>query len=117
MVTNNDTEHRVQPRVDPLPGLLKKKGIKRYGLFYVNDEGPLPDGTQARSGYVVSEGRPIYFFWLGWDPTRNALTLTRWRKVEHDREWDNDPEYYRACEAAGVEPFQTTRTREKPHSG
>jgi hypothetical protein len=104
MLTDNNTEHQTRPSAGHLPGLLKQKGIQRYGLFFVNEEGLLPDGTDATSGYVIASDRRIHFFWVGWDAQRSAPAFTRWSKVQHDPEWDDDQEYYAACKTAGIGP-------------
>ena len=88
---------------DSVPELLRQKGLRRYGLFYVVGEGEtLPDGSEAASGYVVDDCGRIFFFWVGWDDRCRGPTFTEWEEVVETEADRADPEYRRAREAAGL---------------
>lgn len=83
--------------------LIQGRGLRRYGLFFVTQEGRrLPDGSEDASGYVLDETGRTFFFWLGWDEGHHSLTFTEWEQVDPDPSWMESAEYHRACEQAGL---------------
>ena len=86
-----------------LTELIREKGLRRYGLFYVTGEGEaFPDGTESASGYVVDSHGRVFFFWLGWDHGRGLPCLVQWDEADQATTDRSDPEYRQACEAAGL---------------
>jgi hypothetical protein len=76
--------------------LVRDRGLRRYGLFFVTQEGRrLPDGSEDASGYVLDESGRTFFFWLGWD-AHHGPTFTQWEQVEPEPAWMESAEYRRA---------------------
>ncbi len=76
--------------------LLAERGIHRFALFLVQQEGRmLPDGVEAISGFVLTDS-DVYGFWLDWDEGRGDFALNPWYRVEDPSQLASDPEYQRA---------------------
>ena len=84
--------------------LIRDQGLRRYGVFLVTGEGKiLPDGSEDASGYVVDEAGRVFFFWLDWDDQLEGVTFAKWKSIEPDADWEDEPEYLEARRAAGLE--------------
>jgi hypothetical protein len=82
-----------------LDHLIEERVQHRYELFFVTGEGKaLPDDLEETSGYVLDETGRVFSFWVDWDESRSAPTLTEWEQVEAEPHWTKDPEYRRARE-------------------
>ena len=89
---------------DLLRRLLAERGIDRFTLFLVQQEGKLlPGGVEAVSGFVLTAGGEIYGFWLDWDDRRAGYILDPWYRVEDPSEFAADPEYHRARRELGLD--------------
>lgn len=89
---------------DVLPGLLSEKGIQRFALFLVQDEGKqLPGGVEVVSGFVLAASGEVHGFWLGWDESKERYVLDPWYRVDDTRPFEHDPEYRRARALMGLE--------------
>jgi hypothetical protein len=89
----------------PLERLVRERGLRRFGLFFVTGEGELfPNGDEEQSGYVIDELGQAYSFWTGWDPDRQEVTFTEWEAVDEEPEWRGVGEYERARACAGLDP-------------
>lgn len=88
---------------DRLHRLLGERGIHRYALFLVQQEGrELPGGVEAMSGFVLAADGSVHGFWLDWDPARGDYVLDRWYRIEDLSQFDTDPEYQRARRELGL---------------
>ena len=112
-----DRRKTVSPRPtqfrDPAPiradlnRLISDCGLVRFGVFHVSGDGQLlPDGSENASGYVIDDRENIFWFRLDWDGQQRCLALTEWERVTSaEAEWpEDDPEYRRARDAAGLPP-------------
>jgi hypothetical protein len=79
-----------------------------YAFFWVSQEGKgLPGAwrdevVEEMSGYLVDRQGQVAFFWMGWDATAQAPSLTRWIPVTPKAEWIDDPEYSSARQQVGL---------------
>ena len=91
--------------VSPIERLVRERGLRRFGLFFVTGEGEnLPNGDEEQSGYVVDDRGQIYSFWTGWDASRQDVVFTEWERVAEEPEWRGVGEYERARKRAGASP-------------
>ena len=91
--------------MDLLRRLVRGKGLQRFAFFFLTGEGRrLPNGHEVVSRTVVSESGDVYSFWTAWDDVRGEPTLTRWRQIEPDPSWLEDPEYRGALDELGLSP-------------
>jgi hypothetical protein len=103
------TTPSASPTRQILDRLLRERGITRYALFLVSDEGkeiPGPPGAppiHAISGFVLTETGQVYGFWLDWDPTTRRHVLDPWYPAD-PAAFADDPEYRRARQQLGLEP-------------
>jgi hypothetical protein len=89
----------------PIEGLVRERGLRRFGLFFVIGEGDeLPNGDEDQCGYVIDDQDQIHSFWTGWDETHRAVTFTEWELVDEEAEWCGVGEYERARAKAGLAP-------------
>lgn len=83
--------------------LIRAQGLERFALFFVTGEGiEMPDGLEESSGFVLDASERVYFFWLGWDTSREQPVFTDWQEVKIEPHWENVAEYRRAREAIGL---------------
>ncbi len=84
--------------------LLAERGISRFALFLVQQEGKaLPGGLEAISGFVLTSGGKVYGFWLDWDDCQGRYVLDPWYQVKQVSEFADDPEYHRARRELGLD--------------
>ncbi len=84
--------------------LLAEKGIDRFALFLVQQEGKeLPGGIEAMSGFVLTSAGEIFGFWLDWDPVARRYVLDPWYQVSEVAAFQCDAEYHRARRELGLE--------------
>jgi hypothetical protein len=89
----------------PLERLIRARGLRRFGLFFVAGEDELlPNGDVETSGYVIDEHSQIYSFWTGWDADHNEVIFSEWELVDEEAEWRGVGEYERARATAGLLP-------------
>jgi hypothetical protein len=102
---------RVSRQSRLLHELVEEHGLapEHYALFFVTGEGQyLPRTEEAgepveeASGYVLDEQGRVYFFWLGWDATRERPAMVEWRQEPPEPEWFLDEEYRRARRQMGL---------------
>jgi hypothetical protein len=94
-----------QRQANDLHRLIRGQGLKHYGLFHVTGEGRrLPDGSEESSGYVLTDDRRVYFFWLTWDSQHEHVTFSEFKEVPFEPAWEEDEEYHEAIQeiAAGT---------------
>jgi hypothetical protein len=88
---------------DVLDRLIRRKGLARYGLFFVTAEGKeLPDGSESGSGFAISADGRVYFFWIDWDHKAGRPYLETWEEVPIEEHWATNREYQLARVAAGL---------------
>ena len=94
----SDAEHMAL-----LHALLTERGLMRYGLFAVSGEGATtPDGFEETSGYALSSDGQAFFFWTGWDESKQQTGFDMWKPTEPQPDWQGDEEYQDARKAAGL---------------
>ena len=92
-------------QADMLRRLVEAGGLRDFAFFYVSGEGRmLPNGLEMTSGTVIDRTGAVYSFWTAWDDARGEPTLTRWRQLEPDPSWLEDPEYRDALDQLGLSP-------------
>lgn len=84
--------------------LLAEKGIERFALFLVQQEGKeLPGGIEAISGFVLTPAGEVFGFWLDWDPVARRYVLQPWYRVSELAAFEHDAEYHRARRELGLQ--------------
>jgi hypothetical protein len=84
--------------------LLAERGLSRFALFLVQEEGiELPGGLEAVSGFVLAPSGEVYGFWLDWDADRGRYFLDPWYRVDDVSELARDAEYLEARRSLGLE--------------
>jgi hypothetical protein len=94
---------------DELPGrrvldrLIRQRGLGRYALFFVTDDGePAEDGSGKSSGFAVDDHGRFFYFAVGWGPGQRDGTLTDWEEVGPEPHWLRSAEYRQARAAVGL---------------
>jgi hypothetical protein len=104
MATNHGVRTDSLPE-SPIERLVRERGLRRFGLFFVTGEGEyLPNGDEERSGYVIDAQGQVYSFWTGWDQIQQAVIFSEWEPVSIEAEWSGVAEFERARAAAGLTP-------------
>jgi hypothetical protein len=94
----------VAPARRVLDRLIHAKGIERYGLFFVADEGEFAaDDSGASSGFLVDQSGRVFYFVVNWSPGQRNGVLTRWQEVPVEPHWQHDSEYTTARASAGLD--------------
>jgi hypothetical protein len=93
-----------QARVgEVLRRLLAARGLGRFALFLVQEEGiELPGGVEAISGFVLAPSGDVFGFWLDWDADRGSYFLDPWYRVDDVSEFAGDAEYLAARRTLGI---------------
>ncbi len=98
--------HDAQPNAahgELLHRLVEAKGLRNFAFFFVTGEGRyLPDGLEMTSGTVIDHSGKVFSFWTAWDEEKSVPMLARWREVQADPGWLEEPEYRKALQAVGL---------------
>lgn len=90
---------------EALRRLLAERGIDRFALFLVQEEGrELPGGLESLSGFVIGSDGDVHGFWLDWDAGNGRYVLDPWYRVEDPSDFALDPEYREARARLGLAP-------------
>ena len=86
-----------------LERLMRSKGLERFGLFFVTDEGePALDGSGESSGFVVDQSGRTYFFAVDWSAGQRDGLLIEWEEISPEPDWQCSAQYQRARADAGL---------------
>ena len=86
-----------------LDRLVRQRGLERFGLFFVTDEGePAADGSGESSGFVIDQDGQTFFFVVDWTAGQCDGMITEWEQVPAEPDWQRSAAYRRARVAAGL---------------
>ncbi len=102
MVTNSTTKSPAEQR-KLLDRVIRAKGLERYALFFVADDGiETPDGYEEVDGYVLAVDSRVFSFALSWDAKLGETALVEWEQTEPEADWAEEDEYRRARKKVGL---------------
>lgn len=75
--------------------LLRQRGIRRYALFLLQQEGKeLPGGLESLSGFVLDDEGRVHGFWFDYDNETQSYALDPFYPVEApERRFEGDAEF------------------------